>query len=62
MSSSQLTVLYHNMWLHVSTNYMVIMTPLVHIKPKLQLQISFLVSGGKKLTTIIILELCQNPV
>jgi hypothetical protein len=37
-------MLYHKMWLHVLTNYMVTLKPLVHIKPKLQLQISFWVT------------------
>jgi hypothetical protein len=31
----------HKMWPHVSTNYMVILRPLGHVKPKLKLQISF---------------------
>jgi len=29
------------MWLHVSTNYTVILRPLVYIKPKLRLKILF---------------------
>jgi len=31
-------ILYHSMWLHVSTNCMVIIRPLVHTKTKLSLQ------------------------
>jgi hypothetical protein len=34
-------ILYNKVWLHVSINYMVILRTLMHIKPKLQLQISF---------------------
>jgi hypothetical protein len=33
-------ILYHKMWLHVSTNYMAILRPFLHIKPKLQLQVT----------------------
>jgi len=40
--------LYNELWLHVSTIYMVILTPLVHTNPKLQLQILFL--GQKKIS------------
>ena len=41
-ASEKLLVLYFiNIRLHVSTSYMVILRPLLHIKPKLQLQISF---------------------
>jgi len=32
MSKTQLTVLYHTIWLRVSTNYMVILRPIVHVK------------------------------
>jgi hypothetical protein len=41
MSSTQLIVLYHKLWPHVSTNYMLILTPFMHMKPKLQVKISF---------------------
>jgi len=34
------TVLYHKTWLHVSTDFMVILKPLNHIKPNLMLQIA----------------------
>lgn len=61
MPLTELTVLYCRMWLHVLTNYMVILRPLVHITPKPQLQISFLVSVGKE-KQLIILELYQNAV
>jgi len=34
-------ILYHKLWPHVSTNYMLILMPLMHMKPKLQVKISF---------------------
>jgi hypothetical protein len=30
-----------NIWLHVATNYMYILGPLVHTKPKSELKVSF---------------------
>ena len=49
------------MWLHVSTNYMIIPRPLMHVEPKLQFQISFWLfcdfyedSGMSKITCVLV--------
>jgi len=40
MSLSRLIVFYHTAWLHVSPVNMIILRPLMHVKPKLPLEVS----------------------
>jgi len=59
--------MYHKMWLHVSTNYMIILRPLMHLEPKLQFQISFLLfydfykDSGMSTVTCVFRFSCTMP-
>jgi hypothetical protein len=56
----QVIVFHHKMWLHVWTNYLGILRPFLHLKPRLEIaNFGFMCTNGLKMT-IELVETCSH--